>query len=381
VGPERDIHPGGLPAGVTSHGGAPGLSPRERRLRRALIGVSMLAALALLAVGGVVAYWWLYLLGPSGDPFTRGPYLLRVTETSAELRWRTDGDRDVRVVALDPGGREVTASDGRLAGLRPGTRYVWTASIDGAGGAAGSFVTPSRDPDDPVRMAVLADYGDGGNEEWAVARGIAAARPELVLTAGDNSYLSAAGLLLDRNIFRPLGEVMRNAPVYVGLGDHDELPPGDGALRDAFDLPPGGRHAVGHGSVQAVILGDRADDEGLAFARRELARPGFRHRFVVVHHPPEPGQPLLAIARRAGVRAIFSGHLHRYERREVDGVLAFTVGTGGAPIGRGEFTRATEGALVSLTDFGHLRVDVRGDRVDYTFVDQTGRVLDRASSG
>ena len=156
---------------------APALTPRERRLRRALIGVSMFAAVALLLVGGVVFYWYVYLLGPSGDPFTRGPYLLRVTEDAAELRWRTDGDRPVEVVALDPAGRESVARDGRLGGLRPGTRYVWTASIDGTGEAAGSFVTPSPDPDRPVRMAVLADYGDGGDDEWGVARGIAAGGP------------------------------------------------------------------------------------------------------------------------------------------------------------------------------------------------------------
>jgi hypothetical protein len=364
---------------VSGERGAPGLTPRERRLRRALIGVSMLAAFALLAVVGVTLYWWLYLLGPSGDPFTRGPYLLRVTQDSAELRWRTDGDREVTIVALDPSGREFVARGGRLAGLRPGTRYVWTASVGGDGAAGGAFVTPSPDPARPVRFAAFGDYGDGGDQAWAVMRGVAAWRPDLVLTAGDNSYLSAAGPLLDRNIFRPLAEVMRNAPVYIGLGDHDQLPPGDGAIREAFDLPSGGRHAVAHGPVQAVILGDEADDEGLAFARRELARPGFRHRFVVVHHPPDAGEPLLSLARAAGVRAILSGHLHRYERRLVDGVRAFTVGTGGAPISGGEFTPATEDAQVSLTDFGHLRVEVRADRVTYTFVDQTGRVLDRAS--
>ncbi len=371
-------HTRGLPEGVGHPDGAAGLTPRERRMRRALIGVAMLAALALLAVAGVIVYWWLYLLGPSGDPFTRGPYLVRVSEDAAELRWRA-GDREVTVVALDPGGREIVARDGRLSGLRPGTRYTWTASIDGGGEAAGSFATPSRDPRAPVRMAVLADYGDGGDPAWAVARGIAAWRPDLVLTAGDNSYLTAADVLLDRNIFRPHAETMRHAPLYVGLGDHDRLPPGDGAIREAFDLPPGGRYAVAHGPVQVVVLGDQADEEGLAFARRELARPGFRHRFVVVHHPPRPGDALPALARRAGVAAILSGHLHRYERRAVNGVRAFTVGTGGAPLGRGEFTEATEEARVSLTDFGHLRVQVRGRRVDYAFVDRTGRVLDRAS--
>ena len=338
----------------------------------------MLSAVLLLAVGGIVLYWVLYLLGPEGDPFTRGPYLLRVEATSAELRWRTDGDPAVAVVAVDDEGREVVARDGRLAGLRPGTRYSWTASVDGVGRASGSLSTPSPDPRRPVRLAVIGDYGDGGEPAWAVARTIAAGRPDLVLTAGDNSYLSSAAILLDRNIFRPLADVMRNAPVYIGLGDHDSLPPGDGALRDAFDLPPGGRHAVAHGPVQTVILGDQADAEGLAFARRELARPGFRHRFVVVHRPPRPGDPLLRVARAAGVDAVLSGHLHRYERRIVDGVRAFTVGTGGAPIGDDDFTRETAGAEVSLTDHGHLRIDLAAGRVGYTFVDLGGRVLDRS---
>jgi 3',5'-cyclic AMP phosphodiesterase CpdA len=173
---------------------------------------------------------------------------------------------------------------------------------------------------------------------------------------------------------------MRNAPVYIGLGDHEALPPGDAAIRDAFDLPPGGRHVVEHGPLQVVFLGDQADEEGLRFAREALARPGFRHRFVVVHRPPRAGQPLLRVARRAGVEAILAGHLHRYERRSVEGVRAFTVGTGGGRIGADEFTRATPGAAVSLTDFGHLRIDVRGPSVSCAFVDATGRVRDRSGS-
>lgn len=340
----------------------------------------MALAAALLVVVGAIAYWRIYLLGPEGDPFTRGPYLVRVGPEQAELRWRTSPTRAVSVTALAETGAEVVARGGRLSGLRPGTRYAWTASVDGIGRASGSFTTPSPDPSRPVRIAVLADHGGGGGEQWAVARTIAAGRPDLVLTAGDNSYLTASGILLDRNVFRPLAEVMRNAPVYVGLGDHEALPPGDGAIRSAFGIPASGRYTVEHGSVQAIMLGDQAGAEGLAFARRELARGDFAHRFVVVHRPPRSGQPLLALARAAGVDAILSGHLHRYERRTVDGVRAFTVGTGGGPIGADEFTRATAGAEVSLTEFGHLRIDIAGARVRYTFVDLAGRVLDRSAA-
>ena len=73
---------------------------------------------------------------------------------------------------------------------------------------------------------------------------LAAQRPEFAVTAGDNSYLVAAEVLLDRNIFRPLGELIGNAPMYVCLGDHDKFFPGPGAISKAFDLPDGGRFAV-----------------------------------------------------------------------------------------------------------------------------------------
>jgi hypothetical protein len=52
-----------------------------RRLRRTLIAVSMLAALLLIVVIAVAFYWKTYLLEPSADPFSRGPYLVRLSET------------------------------------------------------------------------------------------------------------------------------------------------------------------------------------------------------------------------------------------------------------------------------------------------------------
>ena len=91
-----------------------------------------------------------------------------------------------------------------------------------------------------VRFAVLADYGSGNDNEWAVGRVLAAQRPEFAVTAGDNSYLVAAEPLLDRNIFRPLGDLIGSTPMYVCLGDHDNFWPGPGAISRAFDIPAGG---------------------------------------------------------------------------------------------------------------------------------------------
>ena len=75
--------------------------------------------------------------------------------------------------------------------------------------------------------------------------------------------------------------------------------------------------------------------------------------------------------------AVFSGHLHRYERRTVDGIQTFTVGTGGKGPGSLDHTKATPGADVSLLDIGALMVDVRpGGSVGYTYLDKRGSVLD-----
>jgi predicted phosphodiesterase len=360
-------------------------SPREELLQRrltrarlALGALGMVVAVCAIAVGATIWYWISYLRGPSDTPFTRGPYLLRVTGSEAELRWRGRDRKPLRVTAVAADGAPVDVAGGVLRDLRPDTRYSWTASVDGTAHASGSFTTPPRTLDRPVRFAVLGDYGSGNDNEWAVGRVLAAQRPEFVVSAGDNSYLVAAEVLLDRNIFRPLADLIGSAPLYVCLGDHDNFWPGPGAISKAFDIPQGGRFAVRYGPIQVVILGDQANVPGaVAFARRALREPGPTVRFVVCHRPVHHGDPILAVVREGGASALFCGHLHRYERRTVDGVAAFTVGTGGQGPGSLAYTRATPGAAVSLLDIGALMVEVRTNRtVGYTFLDKHGSVLD-----
>ena len=78
---------------------------------------------------------------------------------------------------------------------------------------------------------------------------------------------------------------------------------------------------------------------------------------------------------RETIATVFSGHLHRYERRTVEGVQTFTVGTGGQGPGSLEHT-AYSRTDISLLDIGALLVDVRADGVGYTYLDKHGRVLD-----
>jgi Calcineurin-like phosphoesterase len=355
-------------------------TPLERRLRRAVVALAMLCALLVLAIVAVLGYWRLYLLSASADPFSRGPFLIRLGETSAQLAWTLPGSRPVELVATAPDGTSVTGHAGRFTGLEPGVRYLWTASVGGIGRASGSFQTAPRNLSRPITFGVIGDYGSGSDHEWAVGRTLAAARPDFVVTAGDNSYLVGAPWLLDRNIFRPLHDVMAEAPLYATLGEHDLFYSNGSAVTHALHLPgTRGVYAVTYGPVQIVALGLQAGTSEIAFARRELARPGPAVRFVLVHRPVQPGDAILPLLRRDHVAAVLSGHLHRYERRVVGGVLELVVGTSGEGPGAAEFTKRSPDAAVSLLDFGSVLVDVSATRISYRFVDERGRVLDTYS--
>jgi hypothetical protein len=357
-------------------------TPLERRLRWAVVGLAMLCAVLVLVVAAVLIYWRLYLLSPSADPFTRGPFVTRVGQTSAELAWTLPGDRRVELVATARDGTTATGHGGRFTGLEPGVRYLWTASVGRVGRAAGSFRTAPSDPGSPVTFAAIGDYGSGTDHEWAVGRTLASEDPDFVVTAGDNSYLVGAPVLLDRNIFKPLHDVMREAPLDATMGEHDLFYSNGAAVAHALHLPnDAGRYVVDYGPVQVVLLGVDDGPAEVAFARKALAQPGPRVRFIVLHRPVQPGDAILPLLRRRHVAAVIAGHLHRYERRVVGGIPEFVVGTGGEGPGAAEFTKRSPDAVVSLLDYGSLRVAVTAAGITYQFVDERGRVLDHYSQG
>ncbi len=356
------------------------LTPHERRLKRALIGTAVIAALLAVVIGAVAVAALRYWLPTKPDPFTRGPYVTAVGTTTASLRWKVAAGARVTITAATPDGRTITSDDGKLRGLTPGARQGWVATVNGRAVASGAVTTAPTDPAAPIRFTVFGDYGAGGEDEWAVGRVAAAQQPAFTLVPGDNSYLFAAPQLFDRNIFRPMRALLAQGPFIATLGEHDLAFGGGKEVADALGLPNGGdRYVVDYGPLRIVSLGLQADAADVPFARTAIAGSRARHVYLLVHRPPAPGNPVLAVAKRR-VTAVFAGHNHRYERRVIDGIPLFTVGTGGAPrSGNADFTPKSPDAKASLAVFGLVRVDDAADRVDVTFLDAGGTVRDRAT--
>jgi hypothetical protein len=347
-----------------------------RRIVAALVAST---AVLLVLVAGLVWYGSAYLVRPPTTTFARSPYLFRVTTTGAALAWQTkSGTGAVTLRALAPDGTGARARDGVFRGLRPDTRYLWTANIDGRAAATGSFHTAPTSAAAPITLVAFGDYGSGNGHEYAVGRLAAAVEPALMLSAGDNSYLLAAPPLLDRAIFDPLRPLLSEAPMVAALGEHDLAWNDGSAVLSALHLP-GHHYAVQYGPVQIVVLGLQADSSALAYAQKTLGRCATPCpiRFVLTHRVIESSNPIMSLLLVRHVSAIIAGHLHRYERHVRSGVLEFTVGTGGEGPGSEGRTKATPDALRSFIAYGFLRIQIRGSQIGYEFVDQQGRVLDR----
>jgi hypothetical protein len=358
--------------------GRPASEPMPKALRRIMAALVITTAVLLIATVAMVWYGATYLVKPPKAVFQRSPYLTRLTMTEADFAWKTPSG--VTLQASAPDGTVRQAIGGRLAGLTPNTRYEWAANVGGVAAAAGSFTTAPATTASPFTLVSFGDYGSGNAHEYAIGRLAAAAAPRLVLSSGDNAYLLAAPPFLDRAIFQPLAPLLAQAPMVAALGEHDLAWNNGSAVIDALHLP-GHHYAVQYGPVQVVVLGLQADASALAYATKTLGRcsPACPVRFVLVHRPIAATNPITTLLRERHVAAILAGHLHRYERQTVNGVLEFTVGTGGEGAGSAQFTPRTAGATVSMIAYGFLRIDVASGTLSYRFVNDRGQTLDRFS--
>jgi hypothetical protein len=360
-------------------GGWRGSSAQLAGPRRMLAALTLLTLILLLALVGAVWYGARYLVQQPSGVWLRAPYLVRLTTDAASFKWQLKaGEPPASLRLRDPEGRTLTAHGGSIGGLRPGTRYQWTADVGGAAAAAGAFSTAPEAAGGDITMVSFGDYGSGNAHEYAVGRLAAAVDPSLFLSGGDNSYLLAAPPFLNRAIFTPLRQLLGEAAPAIAMGEHDLAWNGGSAVTSAFDMP-GERYAVQYGPVQVVVLGLQADGAAVDFARRTLGKgcaPACPVRLVLVHRPIDAGNAIMPLLRQRHVAAILAAHLHRYERHVRAGVLEFTVGTGGEGAGSAQYTKATPDAIVSFIAYGFLEIDLRGDTIDYRFIDDAGRVRD-----
>lgn len=342
----------------------------------------------------------------SAARFEVAPYLQDAREGSVVVVFETDVATEAAVVVSLPSGERRYASpkdthhEVRVDGLPPGRHPYRVVAGDATSEPA--ELAPAVTGED---FSFLV-YGDDRDRDADHARVVAAMRREpadLLIQTGDMTG-DAGEEALWRRFFSIEAPLLASTPMYPALGNHEllhdpdathyhryfALPSFDVASEDteryysfrfgnALFLALDGN--ASHHQPQAEWLGRTLDG-----AARD---PKVRHVFVFFHQPSfsvgefcgSAAEQGLWVPRfeRAGVRAVFTGHEHIYERLERNGIRYFVSGGGGAPLRqRGAGCPAyDEEALRKLRSVHHfLRVRIHGDEALLAAITDEGEVFD-----
>ncbi|MBI5566807.1 MAG: metallophosphoesterase [Chloroflexi bacterium] len=349
---------------------------------------------------------WLWLMPllfmlADGPILMRGPYVQSVTTTSAIVIWRTAEASDSRV---DYGVGSYANSIGdptpttehviMLTGLITGTVVTYRVFSDKVELATGSFHT-AADPDQAFRFGVIGDTGIGSTAQQQVADRLVALAPDFVLHTGDVIYPTGQAAGYDPFFFQIYQTLLRRAPMFLTLGNHDYGTAGGQPYLDAFYLPhnnPANSERYysfdwGSAHFTALDFNDGPSPAQLDWLQADLAATDQPWKFVVYHQAiyssgPHGSEPYI-ISKRAvlapifeahHVDIVFNGHDHDYERTQsINGVIYIVSGGGGASL-----YNITPQTFSAYAETAHhaVVVDVDGCALSLQAVKPDGTIFD-----
>jgi len=373
----------------------------------------------------IVALVCLFLPLVPPPALASGAFVQNVVGDGATVAMITPDPTTLNLQVWDPAGgpaREAGPSQGRrhaleVTGLAPERHYRYAVrGLDGAVVDEGAFHTPPRRDDAPVRFLAVGDSGGLPGWIWlqdtpavavparlgwlgpksqvsAIGEAMARHDPDFWLHMGDVIYPDGEHRHYAMGFFEPFRELLRKAPVYAVLGNHDLHEGSEGRpMLQNLELPTNPitgderMYSFAYGSVRVIGLdlngildpetGKRrpigADHPGVLFLRRELESVTEPWVVVFSHYPilsasrhkdrPDMQEHVLTLLEEFGVQLYLAGHDHVYQRFGTgrDGPVQVVTGGGGK-------------SLYTLNP--HPRLEASAAVYHYTEVEVTGSVL------
>ena len=252
--------------------------------------------------------------------------------------------------------------------------------------AFGSAPAPER----PATVWAVGDGADGGRDAKAVARRIAAGRPDRLLYLGD-VYPDGDRSAYARHYAPVYGSLARRTAPTPGNHEWPQHPEGyDRYWRTVTGAPTPPWYALRLGGWQLLSLNSEAPhgpgSEQLRWLRRRLRAPGtcrvafwHRPRFSAGRHGDQEDIAPLWNALRGHAALVLSGHDHDLQRlRPIDGLVELIAGAGGH--GHYELDEGDPRLAFANDDtYGALRLDLRPGHATARFVAADGRTLDTSA--
>jgi hypothetical protein len=241
-----------------------------------------------------------------------------------------------------------------------------------------------------LKFVVIGDNGTGDRAQYEVAARMLDTRRrfpyDLVVMVGDNFYGSQRPSDLVRKFDRPYAPLLAAGVTFqAAIGNHDKL--------ETVDYPPlnmGGRryYTFARRDVRFFVLDTNVlDAPQLEWFESALAAAQEPWKIAYFHHPLYGNagrhgasvdlrvllEPLLV---RHGVRVVFSGHDHIYERlRPQNGIHYFVIGSSGK-LRKGDLRRTGTTAAGYDDDLVFLAAEVDGENLYFEALSRTGAVVD-----
>jgi hypothetical protein len=246
---------------------------------------------------------------------------------------------------------------------------------------------------DTLKFAVLGDFGDGSDEQYALAAEMARVHKRFpysfVVTVGDNLYGSERPQDFRRKFevpYKPLLDA--GVKFYASLGNHDsreqryyKLFNMDGKLYYSFKPDKADVKFI---ALESTYL----EPEQVEWLQKELEGSREAWKIPFFHHPPYSSggrhgshlrhrdvlEPLFV---KYNVSVVFTGHDHIYERvKPQQGIVYFVAGSGGK-LRRGDVDRSTGiTAVANAQDRIFLACEIDGDELFFNAISHTGQVID-----
>ncbi|HUU00041.1 MAG TPA: metallophosphoesterase [Myxococcota bacterium] len=306
--------------------------------------------------------------------FYVGPYQEHTTTTTAAIGWETvaPGDTRLEYGPDDSYGQEVQSDSGtmhqvQIAGLQPATLYHYRACTGEQ--CTGDLVfSTAPEEDRPIRIAIYGDCQDNPPAHRKVIGQVMGDQANMALVVGDTVSDGRNREEFKERYYDPARALAHSIPRWAAIGNHDRKDVEAVHYIDYHIFPedpdvPQAETSFSftYGDAFFLVFDNTMDHFDLFFPPVEGNNPPLwlwlqeqaaseaaqsaRWRFAFAHYPAisscyngDDNETLPEAAMRTHVlpmlwdnnfQAYFSGHVHCYERLDIDGHLVIITGGGG----------------------------------------------------
>jgi hypothetical protein len=293
----------------------------------------------------------------------------------------------------------------KISGLEQESKYYYRVVIGDDSTECEYFYTAKPSTTEQVNFFVISDtspYAGFGStpQQLEVADQVLKTEYDFGLHGGDVNQHH--GEEYDLVFYQPYKDILKNAPIFPCVGNHDTVYDNTFTYQTSFNLPHnnpdsteryysfnyGHAHFISIDTNSPYIPGS-PQYEWLVQDLQSDMRSETMWTFAYFHKPPWsegwPGYPgeakvrthLVPLFEQHGVDMTFSGHTHDYERGFLNGVYYIITGGGGAPLEQGiqayDYDHVT--VWINQHSFTHIQLDDK--TLELKAINKDGEIIDR----